>query len=278
MAADLNVVRLYGQIVEKPRMYLDKPNGEPVSADFLLRTLTRYHNSFNPTEERFDVVTVYTANQPMIEKIRTMRVNDIILLKGMLCTKDVIRNKGRCPVCGHPIKAQGLTAYVYPIHIMVIDEMRSEEDGIVLMRNNNEFSNECYVSGEVISEVEYNEATVDKETYRKIPEAAKYSIKVKRPFRIAEDSEQRNVDFPIVFSYFEQAKTDSISLLPGSTLNIHGSVRARQVSNDIICPHCKTVLESEDSIACIVASYIGYTHNFNEPPKQEEVKKNIELL
>lgn len=278
MAADVNVVRLYGQIVKKPRLYTARGADAPHAADFLLRTLARYHNSFNPQEKKYDIVTVRTSNPQMIEQIRDLRINNIILLKGMLCTTDVIMDKGACPDCGCRLKYSRLATYVYPLHILIVKEMLSEEEGYKLIDQNDELSNECIISGQVVSDIEFQESVRDLELNRKIPDSAKYMIRVKRPYHVAEDEDERKCDYPMVFTYYEQATTDFNSLHKGSTLNVRGAIRAREVKNTIVCPSCGAEIETEDSVLGIMAYYVGYTHDFVEPPKPEKRVDNLEIL
>lgn len=259
----LNDVRLYGQISEEPSLYFHRNEDTPYRGAMLVKTISRYHNSTSRDTIVYDEVVVMTHNPEMLLTFADLKKNDIIYLKGLLCTADILRTY-HCD-CGNKFSEPGTTCYIHPIHIITVEQQVSDERGYTLLRRNAEVSNEVIVDGMIVTPVDYS------------PEysMANYKVAVKRPYRIIEDAVEKKQDFPAVNTYFEQAQQDAKCAHVGTRLNIRGSVRARVIDRKTVCPSCGHVMNVTDRISEIVASYVGYTHDWNRPDTEEESNEVI---
>lgn len=261
----VNDVRLYGQIMEEPRFYLRRNETLPHKCVLSVKTLSRFNNSSDKSRIVYDEIILMTENPDMIQYARrNLQINDIVYIKGILCTADTTR-KLICSECGSEFTELGYTCYVHPIHIVLIESQVSDDQGYVLLRQNAEVSNEVILDGRVCTEIAYYEE-------RRV---ANYKLAVKRPFHILEDSADKKADFPVVNTYFDQAESDWKYACKGTRMNVKGSIRVRAVERKVCCPECGCMEDVTYRILEVVASGVGYTSDWNQP---ERVEKKPEII
>ena len=264
MRVALNDVRIYGQVMGKPTFVTRRGETVPHKAVVDIKTISRYHNSSDVQKIKYDPVTIMTRNLEMISQIADLNQNDMVLLKGLLCTLDVM-SANFCEGCGEEYQIKSTQSYVYPIHLMVLEKQVPDDRGYMLLQQHAEISNECIVYGRVVTDVAYSEE------YRN----ANYKLAVKRSFRIPEDGADKKIDYPVICSYFEQAKQDSECLQRGSFINVRGSIRVREFERNVMCPACGLFEKRTQRASELVASYIGYVKNWKEPVRTEEEEEVI---
>lgn len=275
----LNDVRLFGQIDGRPKVHIKRGAETPHWVEFMLKTLTRTSGNANITNRNYDVIRVSTKEPEMIEKIQTLHEDDVIVLKGVFCTKDVQKSRV-CQSCEEEIFENGMKSYVHPVHVLLVctffnkDGTRSlsHESAVIkgrrMIEENVEISNECILDGRVVTDVSYFEGGTT-EGGNPIPENANYKIRVKRTLRIAEDPIEKKEDYPVICTYHNQARLDKACIFKGSRINVRGSIRSRSFERENICPICGYIEKTQETVAEINAVHVEYTHNYNEPEKEE---------
>ena len=255
----LNDVRLFGQLVQDPKYYKKKNADLPYRMSLSVKTMSRYLNSSDRGKLMYDEVVVMSKSPDMIVyAAKELRSNDIVYIKGMLCTADVTR-KQVCGNCGETYEEDGFTCYVHPIKIVKFNSGLSEEDGNILIQDNAEVSNEVILDGAICSDINYMEER----------HYAYYKLAVRRSFHILEDDAEKRTDYPAINTYYDQAKNDSIYARRGTRMNIRGAIRVRSVTRTITCPYCQTEDTLDYRVLEVVASNINYTANWQKPPEDE---------
>ena len=256
----LNDVRLLGQLVQDPKYYKKKNADMPYRMTLSIKTMSRYLNSTDRSKLMYDEIVVMSKSPDMIVySAKELRSNDIIYIKGMLCTADVVR-KVICSNCEQTFEEQGYTCYVHPIKIVKIASGVSDEDGNIMIQDNAEVSNEVTLDGSICSDVHY----IEERKY------AYYKLAVKRSYHILEDDAEKRIDYPAVNTYHDQAVRDSICVHKGTRMNVRGAIRVRTVNRKIKCPYCENEEELEYRVLEVVASNVNYTSNWERPPAEEE--------
>lgn len=255
----INDVRLFGQLMQNPKYYKKKNAEEPYRMTLSVKTMSRYLNSTDRTKIMYDEIVVMSKSPEMIMyAAKELRSNDIVYIKGMLCTTDVKR-RFICSNCEETIEENGFTCYVHPIKIVKMFSGISNEDGNILIQDNAEVSNEVILDGSVCSEIHY----IEERDY------AYYKLAVKRSFHILEDDAEKRTDYPAINTYHDQARNDSICAHKGTRMNVRGAIRVRGIKRKIICPYCGNEEELEYRVLEVVASNVNYTANWNKPPTED---------
>lgn len=268
----INDVRLFGQLTQKPTYFVRKGASAPHKVMLTVKTLSRYYNSQDRDRIMFDEVVVMTQSPDMIQYIHSnLKENDVIYIKGMLCTAEVKRNF-ICGGCEAPFQENGVSCYVHPINIYLCQSNLSDKEGNKLIQQNAEVSDEVIMDGVICTDVRY------------MPEKryAYYKLAVKRSYHILEDPPERRIDFPVINSYFEQAETDSKCLHKGSRINVKGAIRVRSITRKVQCPFCGTDAEAQYKVLEVVASNISYTANWEAPESEGattlEIEQNVDNI
>lgn len=255
----INDVRLFGQLVQDPKYYKKKSADMPYRMSLNVKTMSRYLNSTDRSKLMYDEIVVMSKSPDMIVyAAKELRSNDMVYIKGMLCTADVVR-KVICGNCEETFEEKGYTCYVHPIKIVKFSSGLSNEEGNINIQDNAEVSNEVILDGTVCSDVHY----IDERNY------AYYKLAVKRSFHILEDDAEKRTDYPAINSYHDQAKNDSVCAHKGTRMNVRGAIRVRSIERKVQCPYCGHEEELEYRVLEVVASNINYTANWDKPPESE---------
>ena len=265
-----NNVRVYGQLVQDPK-FMYRQNEEGISRCIIyLKVLSRYLN--NPRSENllYDVHVILTRNKEMIATMQQFHAGDMLDVKGVLCTREKTR-KYICPVCGNQVIKKGHLTYIYPIHVMRVEVLASEQRALHLLREHIEISNDARFIGYLCNAPEYYS---DGDTLKR----AQYQIAVGRAYRILEDEADRKTDFPWVKTVGQQAENDAKHLTTGSMVYIRGSVRARDLERKLVCDPenggCGAEFEVVESTMEIAAYSVEYIANWKHDEDNADVKEN----
>ena len=257
-----NIATLYGQIISQPQVFITE-EGVKTRAGFAMKVIRRIQasNGLNETARIIlDTPIVKTRNERLIEKIVELRTGDMVYVKGVFSTEDVIK-KRQCP-CGNIVQSEGNAVYITPIYIEKRESELSREDGFALLKECNEISNSVLVMGKVLYEPQYKED--DSGTF------AQYHMKVKRRIRIKEDPADKKYDYPWVKSYRGQAIEDAKSIHEDSIIYINGAIQTRSVRRKETCEKCGEAFDWSESVAEIVPYSTEYLVGCDFPEDEEE--------
>jgi len=267
-----NVVFLHGQIQIPPKIYVNKEK-VLTKAIYALKTLRRpyFNGQLVANKLYFDCPVIYTKNTEMIELSSTLALGDMVDIKGVLCTQEVIKST-ICGECSHKNSSQGNMVYVTPIYLCRREQEVSPEQGLELLKARSEASNILMVIGTLCRDPDFYVS--DKER-----SSAQYQLAVNRRYRIKEDPPEVRTDYPWVKTHGQQAAKDAESLRTGSVVYINGSLQTRDIDRTTICEKCGaqyTWSESAMEIVPFSTEYIAKcllpepAANQSGEPNQEE--------
>ncbi len=256
-----NFVLLYGQIQGNPRVYC-KSDGSLSKAMMILKVLRRYYISEKHQGNKlyYDHPIIMTQNAELIQEIAKYKDGDMIELRGALTTKEVIKST-TCPKCGSKNSKAGNLVYVTPIYLCRREEQVSPENGIELLKQNNEVSNLIMIIGTLCRDPDFFQDGTEFAS-------AQYELAVNRKYRIREDAMDVKTDYPWVKTYGAQAFHDSKALHTGSVVYINGGLQTREVDRETECS-CGTVYRWKDNATEIVPYSIEYLANCDVPEGEE---------
>ena len=226
-----NVVFLHGQVQIPPKIYVNKEK-ILTKAIYAIKTLRRtYFNGQQVADKLFfDCPVIYTKNTEMIEMSSTLAQGDMVDIRGVLCTQEVIKST-ICSECAHKNSSQGNMVYIAPIYICRREPEISPEQGLEFLKKRSEISNVVMVIGTLCRDPGFylNE---------KEQSSAQYQLAVNRRYRIKEDPPEVRTDYPWVKTHGPQALKDAESLQTGSVVYINGSLQTRDVVRTTTCEKC----------------------------------------
>lgn len=226
-----NVVFLHGQVQIPPKIYVNKDK-VLTKALYALKTIRRpyFNGQLVANKLFFDCPVIYTKNIEMIEQSSTLALGDMVDIRGVLCTQEVIKTT-ICGECSHKNSSQGNMVYVAPIYICRREHEITPEQGLELLKERSEVSNVLMVIGTLCR---------DPEIYvnEKERSSAQYQLAVNRRYRIKEDPAEVRTDYPWVKTHGPQALKDSESLRTGSVVYLNGSLQTRDIARNTVCEKC----------------------------------------
>ena len=265
-----NIVFLHGQVQIPPKIYVNK-NKEVTKAIFALKVIRRpYHNGQLVANKLFfDCPVIYTKNSQMIERASTLAMNDMVDIRGVLCTQEVVKST-ICAACSHKNSSPGNMIYVTPIYICRREPEISPEKGLELLKERCEVSNLMFVIGALCRDpVLY---TSDQEK-----SYAQYQLAVNRKYRIKEDPPELKTDYPWVKTSGPQALKDAEYIQTGSVIFINGSLQTRDVNRTTTCEKCGAEYTWQDSAMEIVPYSTEYISGCNLPGLAEQQEDEISM-
>ena len=268
-----NFVLLSGQIYRDPTV-VSADDGTLLKAYMIMKTIRRHYVRENIAEvsnnRTFDFVPIASFSPECIKTIKTIRANDIVLLRGVYTTKPNIK-KCFCSVCGEEIVSQGVVTFITPIFIRVIDRAKCAEepngfdilDGLTKLKSHAEISNCVKIIGNLCREPE----RVNTQNFT----ITQYQLASNRKFLIKEDDPEAKTDYPWVKSYGAQAEMDINALHTGSMVFIDGCIQSRRVPVTRVCSKGHENLVED--LACEIVPYsVEYLADcvLPEPEEKEE--------
>jgi len=267
-----NYAFISGQVCFKPKVYVGR-DGIPLKATMLIKTIRRHYvrNNLAPINNNnmFDVIPVTTFNVDIINLCMKIVQGDMVEMRGVYTTKENTK-KIFCEKCGEEIRTEGVTTFITPIYLRVVDKISSDKEpngfnpseAIDMLKDRAEVSNTIKIIGTLCREPEKSIGT------RLV--TTQYQIASNRRFRIKEDDPEARTDYPWVKSYGPQAESDAEVLHTGSVVYIDGLLQARKITKNRICPSCGHVNAEEDTAYEIVPYSVEYLLNCDLPEPTEK--------
>lgn len=247
-----NSVWLHGQVYGNPKIIINAEK-MPVKARIVLKVIRRMKslNGMPEDNTRIDYAVIITEDTAIIRYMENnVREGDMLDVKGVFTTRKK-KKKRICPCCGAENIMLGVENSITPQYMCVREKGLSEMEGFNLLKERNEISNNIYVMGKVVSNVEYYED--EKQRY------SQYCIKLGRKFWIKTDPADLRDDFPHVKSYGVLGERDREYITEGSHIFINGSLSTRKYKRHTECEHCGESFEFDDSTMEINTYSVEYT-------------------
>lgn len=249
--ASLNKVRLAGYLLAKP---IIKEQAFYRTCTFTLRTMHREldgYFGYNEDDEIdyrvYEDVRIMTQVEEQIKEFEKLEVGDVLTLKGVFNIL-VHDKKCTCPECGNEnVKHFGTSTFIYPVWFKKINALKPvpiyDDEGNIIRREKApltkeeilakhyaEVSNEILIIGTVMGKPEATGSS-------KHP-CTRYQLRVDRSYYVP-GQDDRNRDFPWVYSYGKVAISDYEHLHHGSLVCIDGFIRNRWTNNNpMYCESC----------------------------------------
>lgn len=256
-----NVVNLYGQISQEPKINKNE-NGDYIWASFVMN-ISRGKRSMEDEELgefAFDCPVIISRNSDLISKIINYKINDIILLKGIISTREIMK-KYKCPNCEHENPIKKSLTYITPIYLDKLESCLDYDEGINLLKKNCEISNQVLVTGHVCNDPDIYVSA-------KNGKISQYQLALNRKFRIKEDPAEIRTDYPWIKSTGINAENDKEYIKKGSTVLVDGYLHTRKYEKEIECTECKNTFKIEDIAMEIVSYATEYLLNQEEDSEE----------
>lgn len=262
-----NNVTLYGYVPELPVIVKDDKTNEYIRGIFtavVVRGIRDFGNNIDRI--KYDAVRVMSFNPDIIKVIETLKVHDMVEVKGSFTTRDVVKAVF-CDECNTKISTQGSLAYINPIYMSKRETGASAEDCVKLLKKRYEISNQATLIGIVCREPEFFRTT-------KGVVITTYQLAVFRKYRVRNDAVDDIVDFPWVKSYGKIAISDYKALKKGSFVFIDGIVQARDIERKSVCPECGAIRTWNELVEEIIPYAVEYLKDYNT--KEDVLKLEAE--
>lgn len=257
-----NFVVLHGQVRKSPKVFINN-DGEVTKAIISVLILRRPIKAQGfDNKLYFDCPVILSRNPDIIKVIKGLQKNDMIDIRGVFSTKEVIKTS-TCPICGGKNEVPGTLTYITPLFIKKNDVAKDDAHALELLKERSEISNIINVIGYVCQEPEFY-VDANNKSY------AQYPLAVNRRYHIKEDPESKKTDYPWIKTFGLQACDDSKCLHIGSSVYINGALQSRSIERHSICPDCGEDYTWNDSVTEIVPYYIGYLANCDVPDKDKD--------
>lgn len=261
-----NYVFLSGQVIQAPKILKNENTGEYVRAICPIKTIRGIRDFGNNIDHlKYDVPIIMTGNPEIVKKIADWNEGDMVQIKGTLATKDIIKST-TCQ-CGHKNKRKGNIVFVNPIFVERREKKLSEEQGVKLLKDRCEISNQVTVIGPVCREPKLYKTD-------KGLAITTYQMAIRRKFRIKDDSAEVRTDFPWIKSYGAIAANDGKTIKKGSYIFVDGMIQTRKLERVQVCEECGCEYKWNDSATEIVPFAVEYLRDYNTKEEIAEKEKN----
>lgn len=267
-----NDVRLYGQVSKEPRIITDE-NGNYVRGMCplnIIRGVRDFGNHINGL--KYDAPIIMTGDPEKIAEMATWKVNDMILIKGTVTTKEVTKST-TCIHCKHKNSVQGNVVFINPIALSAEKRNLTDEEALEELKKHVEISNNVTVIGTLCRDV----STYTSEKGLAI---SQYQLAVNRKFRLRDDAAENRTDYPWIKSYGDIGEEDAKFLHMGSVVLIDGMIQTRDVKRKTVCSECGEEYVWKDNALEIVPFSVEYLQNYILPEEYEKIEseKNQEAI
>lgn len=266
-----NHVFLYAFVLKDPMISKDK-EGNMFSAQVPLCVVQGNRSIGGQTNTStdsfsFDCPPLLTQDPVLMMEISKWKANDIVLVKGNLCTRDTLK-KSICPHCGQVNSYPGTVTYVSPIHCLKVKSCTTQEECIEDIKRNREISNSCIVVGNVCDSPKFYR-------YENGNCVTQYNIALNRKFHIKTDPASITTDYPHVKTYGEMAILDAKYIQVGASILIEGILHSRKFERQIQCQFCGEMYDKQDSAMEIIPYSVEYLAGCRDSKEIEEMQKNL---
>lgn len=273
-----NQITLNGQVIQDPHPFTDK-NGVLVRMAIALKVIRgRRDIGNNILDIKYDFPAIVSGNKEILKIMKKIKKGDMIEVKGSITTRNTIKHHS-CPHCGEKNQQNGVIVFITPIYIGIRERQKSEADGLELLKERCEISNQATLIGPLCRDVKRFKL----DTGLNI---TTYQMAVRRKFRVIDDSAENRVDFPWIKSYGDIAVKDGETLKKGSYIFVDGMVRTRRLKRRCVCEHCQEAYAWEDLNMEIIPYAVEYLREYKtvediEKEKEEQSKadrKEVEAI
>lgn len=246
-----NHVYLYASLRKDPILSKDA-NGDYFSAQVSLCVVQgkRSVDDIHTNAYSFDCPPLLTQDSALMMDISKWRENDIVMIKGTLCTRDTMK-KSFCPHCGKQNAYPGTVSYIVPIHAVKVRSHHTKDEALEDLKANYELSNNCLLVGNVCENPQFYR-------YQDGSCVTQYNIALNRKFHIKTDPATLTADYPHVKSFGDIAVLDAKHLQIGSSILIEGALKTRQFDRKVECQNCGQTYIKNDSAMEIVPYSVEY--------------------
>lgn len=265
-----NFAFLYGQLLHDPKIMKDG-EGHYKRGMCTLTVIRGIRDSGDKIKEiKYDHPVVLTRNVELIKEMETWKRHDMVEIKGTVTTKE-IKKSTTCKECGQKNTIDGNLVYINPIYLAKRETNVSEEEGLRLLKQRCEISNQVLLIGSLCR---------DPERYKQEKKicVTQYQLAINRSYRIKEDPQDVKTDYPWIKSYGKVAENDAKALHTGSLVLVDGMIQTREIQRDTTCsnPECKCKYKWQDSALEIVPYKTEYLQNFNSFEDLEKMEKELD--
>lgn len=269
-----NQIILYGKVCGLPMITKDD-KGNPIRGHCTLLVAPGERDELMSKREknlkkvRYCKIPILTGNPQLIQLMDSFQDNDLVLIKGNLTTRNVVK-KTTCPDCGEVYSRQGMLIFVTPIHMSIERTGLSKEEAEELVKEHCEISNVSTILGTVAGEI------------RKVnPALAKFQLKIDRKYFIADDNPETRTDYPWV-SVRGRERVDDLMKRCGkdTVILIDGVIQTMQdKKKTVACEKCGKALPWKDWTVDIYSYALEYVANWktDEDLEQEAKEKAKEI-
>ena len=259
-----NRANLYGMVLQSPKNIKKEDEQRAVMPILIVHGARDSGGDSKQVSQ--DVPVIMTRNKDIIKIIETLNPNDMVFIKGVIVTMNV--TKGTiCPNCSTENQKNGTLVYIEPIYIEKRESNLTQSEAMSLLYERKEISNELIVVGNLCNDPKkvpsLNKATI-----------AQYQIAIPRTFRIKEQPDELDTDFPWVKSYGQNAKEDLLRIHEGSSVLINGYIQANSYPRKATCSHCNTIYTWKDNYMEIIPYETEYLRNYITDEELEALKRN----
>ena len=264
-----NSVFLYALVAKNPKIYKNVNTGEYVTGycPVIIIRGNRESGFDGVSDIRYDTPIIMTGNEAIIRQMEEWKENDIVEIKGVITTKNVTK-KAVCPYCGNVKRIEGCTfTFITPIFTELRKTGISKEEGIQMLKEHIEISNQVSLLGYLVTEPDYYRTQYG-------VDITQYPIAVNRKYRIKDDEPSIKTDYPWIKSFNVIARKDAQLLKKSALVFIDGMIQTREITRKTFCDSCEDNFEFPDSAVEIVSYSTEYLNGCRTP---EELEKMAEM-
>lgn len=219
----------------------------------------------------FSKLPILSGDPHIIEEMANTKPGDIVLIKGNLLTRNVVKKK-ICPKCGTPYKKEGVLTFISPIHYSIEKTDLTLEDSEMELRNYCEVSNIATVIGTICRDPEIKSAN-------KRSMIVSFPLAIDRKFFVASDNPENRTDYPYIQIFGKEKGNDVLRRChTGTTIFVDGIVKTRKYKKmQFPCenPDCDQQIDWNDWTIDIIPFALEYLSDWktDEELAKEEAEK-----
>ena len=236
-----NNVSLLGIVRRNPIL---QSNGVETVASVAISTIVGLRDeSFRKVTGQISVVSfvIRTAEEKMVNEIRTWNENDTVYVQGFIATKD-IEKSSICPKCGNvnlridacrDARSGGNMIYVYPIYAEKIKSYPDIKESLDFLVKRQEIANRASLVGTLVREPV--QGIVRGRDYTRFQIAANRKYCAQTYEEVLE-----RTDYPWIYYYGEKSKLNMAALHTDSLVLVDGALQGRSYKEVYQCqnPEC----------------------------------------
>lgn len=258
--ARVNEVMIYGQVLNI-RIIKDD-DGNYTQGHFSMVILRgKRDTGENLLTLQYDYPTVSTAVPRIIKQMEKIKINDMVIVKGTLTTRDVNRTFS-CPSCGKPHTKKGTLAFINPLHVMITETGLKPDECIDRLKEHNEISNCVRLLGKLTE----NPQVYKTESNLVITQ---YRMAVKRKVPIKDDAIESRTDFPHIKAFKQIAISNGNALREGSIIYLDGCIQTREFPDKRECT-CGCVFERKAFTVDVIPYSVEYLKDYIKKEEYED--------